>query len=244
MDVLRTFAARVKLGFPLMSDTDSRVIDVFGLRNTAAKPGALDFGVPHPGIFVVEPSGRVRAKFFEEKYQVRAMPETILANLFGGPAPRETVDETKSTPHLTLKTRLAPNPARPGNRLVVTIEAELPARMHLYAPGVKGYQPVSLVLDATPEIEVHAVKWPRSRNLHLPVIKETVPVFDRSFVATRELTILHTVRPKQLQITGAFEYQACDDKICYVPERVPLRFTVDVVPLDSERVPENLRRKP
>lgn len=242
--VLRTFAQRVKLGFPLMSDPGSRVIDEFGLRNTGAKPGAIDFGVPHPGIFVLEPNGRVRAKFFDERYQVRSMPETILASLFGGPAQKETVDEEKATPHLTLKTRLAPNPARPGNRLLLTVEVQLPPKMHVYAPGVKGYRPTSLVLDANPDLEVGDTKWPRSRNLRLPAIKETARVFDRSFVASQEITILHTVRPKKLEVRGVFEYQACDDKICYVPERVPLTFVVDVVPLDAQRVPAELQRKP
>lgn len=33
-------------------------------------------------------------------------------------------------------------------------------------------------------------------------------------------------------IGGALEYQACDDKVCYNPTRVPLSFTLAVKPLD------------
>jgi hypothetical protein len=36
-------------------------------------------------------------------------------------------------------------------------------------------------------------------------------------------------------ITGTFEYQACDDKVCFTPQSVPLSWTVAVKPLDLER---------
>ena len=49
--------------------------------------------------------------------------------------------------------------------------------------------------------------------------------------------------PGPATIAGVFRYQACDDRMCYVPRSVPLKWTFQVTPLDSERVPENLRRK-
>ena len=39
-------------------------------------------------------------------------------------------------------------------------------------------------------------------------------------------------------ITGAFEYQACDDKVCFNPARVPLSFAVSIKELDR-RPPGN-----
>jgi hypothetical protein len=33
-------------------------------------------------------------------------------------------------------------------------------------------------------------------------------------------------------INGALEYQACDDKVCYNPARVPFSFAVSVKGLD------------
>ncbi len=41
----------------------------------------------------------------------------------------------------------------------------------------------------------------------------------------------------ELKITGKLRYQACDDKICYLPETVPLEWTLKVEPLDRERAP-------
>jgi len=33
-------------------------------------------------------------------------------------------------------------------------------------------------------------------------------------------------------IAGTIEYQACDDRICYNPARIPISFTLPVTPLD------------
>lgn len=37
---------------------------------------------------------------------------------------------------------------------------------------------------------------------------------------------------QSVTITGAFEYQACDDKVCFNPTRVPISFVVSVKGLD------------
>jgi len=38
-----------------------------------------------------------------------------------------------------------------------------------------------------------------------------------------------------LTIAGTFEYQACDDKVCFSPQSVPLSWTIGVNALDRER---------
>jgi len=44
-------------------------------------------------------------------------------------------------------------------------------------------------------------------------------------------------------ISGKLEYQACDSKICYIPTSVPIRWQVQVLPLDRQRAPEDIRHK-
>ena len=39
-----------------------------------------------------------------------------------------------------------------------------------------------------------------------------------------------------LAITGTFEYQACDDKVCFAPQSIELSWAIGVKPLDRERV--------
>jgi hypothetical protein len=39
-----------------------------------------------------------------------------------------------------------------------------------------------------------------------------------------------------LTIAGTFEYQACDDKVCFSPQSLQMSWTIGVKPLDRERV--------
>jgi hypothetical protein len=47
-----------------------------------------------------------------------------------------------------------------------------------------------------------------------------------------------------VKIHGTLKYQACDDKICYLPQTVPLEWTLKLEALDRERVPEPIQHKP
>jgi peroxiredoxin Q/BCP len=63
--VLAGFAARRGIQFPLLSDPGSKTIEAYGVLNKAGK------GVPHPGTFVIDKEGVVRAKLFLEGYRTR-----------------------------------------------------------------------------------------------------------------------------------------------------------------------------
>lgn len=39
----------------------------------------------------------------------------------------------------------------------------------------------------------------------------------------------------ELTIKGVLSYQACDDKVCFTPQSVPLTWTVTLRQLDRER---------
>jgi hypothetical protein len=48
---------------------------------------------------------------------------------------------------------------------------------------------------------------------------------------------------RNLAVTGDFKYQACDDRECFVPETLPVTWSIQVQPFDKTRVPEEMRRK-
>ena len=39
----------------------------------------------------------------------------------------------------------------------------------------------------------------------------------------------------EMTIGGALAYQACDDKVCFIPQSVPLTWTIGLRALDRER---------
>lgn len=59
-EVLKKFAGRQKVTYPLLSDTESKVITAYGVLNKNA--GGRQKGIPIPTTFVIDQEGVVRAK--------------------------------------------------------------------------------------------------------------------------------------------------------------------------------------
>jgi len=58
--------------FTLLQDIDRRHVNAFGILNTTDyEPGDRAWGVPYPGIMLVDPDGVIRYKFAEEGYRIR-----------------------------------------------------------------------------------------------------------------------------------------------------------------------------
>ena len=74
--VLKRFADKRGITFPLLSDATSRVIDAYGIRNRDAPERAR--GIPYPGTFILDSKGVIRAKLFYEGYQRRHGSADIL----------------------------------------------------------------------------------------------------------------------------------------------------------------------
>lgn len=57
--------------FPMLYDEDSAHIKAMGILNLQYEPGNRAYGIPYPGIFVLDSAGVIRAKLAEEDYRVR-----------------------------------------------------------------------------------------------------------------------------------------------------------------------------
>lgn len=245
--VLKAFAAREHIGFTLLSDPDSQVIRSYGILNETVAKDSPFFGIPHPGTYVLNERGVVVAKYFDDDFKVRDTAESILLRQFGlSPAPHESL----SAKHLQISVSGGDEPVRPGQRISLAVDIQLPARMHVYAPGVIGYIPISLTLPASPAFRAEPVSFPPAKMMNLKAIHETVPVYTGQFRLVETIT-LGSVQEFQALVSGSMEmtiegelrYQACDDRKCFVPETVPVKWTVPVLPFDRTRAPEPLRRK-
>lgn len=248
-EILTDFAKRRSITIPLLADPKSEVIRAFGVLNTSVPAGHLWAGVPYPGTFIVDQHGVVKSKYFESHYADRYSAPTILYREFGsGTGTRQT---TVKNDYLELNYYSTRDTIHPGLRFTLVAEFNLPAKMHIYAPEVKGYIPIHMEIDASPYYKFIPAEYPKSEMLHLPAIQETVPVYHDKFRITQDLVAAagNALQPViaaggELRITGKLRYQACDDKICYLPEMLPLEWKLRVEPLDRDRVPEALQHKP
>jgi peroxiredoxin len=77
--VLKRFAAKSAITYPLLSDAGSKTIDAYGIRNKEA-PERVS-GIPYPGTFVIDRKGVIRAKLFLDGYKERHAIDALLQAL-------------------------------------------------------------------------------------------------------------------------------------------------------------------
>ncbi len=235
-DTLRRFTASRGITFPLVSDPGSAIIRRYGLLNDAVDPKSPTYGIPHPGTFILDRKGVVQSRFFEDAYQERFTSATILATI--GAGPRAGV-VTATTPQLAVSASISDGTAAPGERLSVVADITPARGMHVYAPGKHTYRVVRLEFDPQPWLKVQAAVYPAPEIYHFKPLDERVEVFSKPFRLRRDVTLLATPEAQKMlgamtsvTIAGALEYQACDDKVCFNPARVPVSFTVMLKGLD------------
>jgi len=206
-------------------------------------------GFARPGYFFLDANGVIREKFFEARYRERLTGNSIISKLF--PELGQEVTETVEAPHLQLALEQSDPTGVPGTRITLAAEVRLPPDVHVYAPGTQGYKPIKLVLEPIPYLEFKPVVYPPSKTLYLSAIKERVPVFEGTFRISQDVQVSTGSEfwgslgkdGKIFTITGKLEYQACDKTICYAPTSVPVKWQLQVLPLDRTRAPANMRHK-
>ena len=206
-------------------------------------------GFARPGYFFIDPSGIIREKFFEAKYRERLTGNSIISKLF--PELGQEVSDTVEAPHLQLALEQSDRVGVPGTRVTLAAEVRLPSDVHVYSPGAQGYKPVKLVIDPVAQLEFKPAVYPPSKVLYLPAIKEHVPVFEGTFRISQDVKVNSGAEfwgslgkdGKIFTITGRIEYQACDQTMCYMPTSVPVKWQLQVFPLDRVRAPEEIRHK-
>lgn len=246
-DILKFFSERHKITYPMLGDPDSKIIRAYAVLNEEAT--GMQKGFARPGYYFIDGNGVIREKFFEAKYRERLTGNSLIAKLF--PQLGQEVTDTIQSPHLQLALQQSDKIGFPGTHITLGASVRLPADMHVYAPGAQGYRPVKLVIDATPEIELKETVYPTSQTLYLPAIKERVPVFEGTFRINQDVKISSSAGfwgsigkdGLPLTITGKLEYQACDKTLCYPPTSVPVKWQVQVFPLDRTRAPLEIRHK-
>jgi peroxiredoxin len=241
--ILKNYATRKEIKFPMLADSDAKVVRAFGILNETVAKDTPFYGVPYPGTYIINERGLVKSKYFQADSRESYTSASILTHEFGVDGKEKT---TVETPHLKLSYSASDAVLTPGRRASLLVDIELKPKMHVYAPGIEGsYKPVEWVMPESKSWSVVPVVFPPSRKLRLEAIDETVPVYEGKARFVRDLLVgpVSVVKQGELTVDGTFRYQACDDRMCYNPRSIPLRWTFRIAQLDSERVPEELQRK-
>ena len=153
--------------------------------------------------------------------------------------PPATPPGTRSfeTRHLTLRIALSDRAVSPGARVSLLLDVTPKPGMHVYAPEQRDLIPISLVLDRSDEVKVHPARFPKSEKYLFPALNETQFVYSKPFRIVQDLTVLslkpvrdRAARRETLTVSGKVRYQACDDKVCFKPEEIPVSWTIELEP--------------
>jgi cytochrome c biogenesis DsbD-like protein/AhpC/TSA family protein len=235
---LANFTERRGITYPLLSDPGSRTIKAYGILNTTIPPAGQTYGIPFPGTFMLNRHGVVTARYFENAYQQRHTVSSVL--LEGGS--RGIAGTRVSNGQIDLATYTSDDVAAPGTTFALVVDIAPKARVHVYAPGAADYRVVALKVDARPPIKIAPAQFPPSEIFYFAPLNERVPVYQKPFRLVQDIWLDPSAEARPLlrgiaavTINATLEYQACDDKVCYPPESLPLSWTVKVRTLDTER---------
>jgi hypothetical protein len=238
--VLDDFSKRRGITFPLLSDAGSAVIRSYGILNTTVPAtNQQQYGIPFPGTFIIDARGVVTSRVFETAYQERDTISSVMVRLGG----RMNAPATQvKAPQLTVTTFVTDETVAPGTHFSIVIDGAPERNVHVYAPGVTGYKPIALTIDPQPGLVIRGTQFPKAEDYFFKPLNEHVPVYQKPFRVVQDLMIDASRDAEavlrdlpRLTIKGSLTYQACDDSVCFLPQTVPLTWTVNLKPLDRER---------
>jgi hypothetical protein len=196
-------------------------------------------GTPFPGTFMLDTNGRVESRYFEEFYRERNTTANVMLKLGIDLSPVAAIEG--SNHQLDFTAYPSNDSVTAGSRFSIAVKVEPKPGMHVYAPGAEKmrYRVVGLKLDPNSSVRYEPVAYPESEIYHFEPLDEHVPVYQQSFTLLQEVLVeasseaqAELAKLDALTLTGTFDYQACDDAICYNPESVPLSFTLDLTERD------------
>jgi hypothetical protein len=167
----------------------------------------------------------------------------VLGLMGGGPLQAQSppAPVRNDTMHLTVLTSISDTEAAPGKTLSLAFEVTPKKLMHVYAPGKHDYQVITVKLDPQPWLRVQPTAYPPSEIYHFKELDEKVETYGKPFKLVQDVTIVATPEAQRLlaasptvKLSGRLEYQACDDRVCYAPTRVPVSFTLTVKEFDKK----------
>jgi peroxiredoxin len=238
--VLADFSKRRGITFPLLSDVGSATIKAYGLFNTTiAATDTRSYGIPFPGTFLISPQQIVVSRQFEQAYQERITVGSMLAHMGAGiDLPVTTV----STPEAKISSFASSTAVAAGTHFSIVLDVSPNQSVHIYAPGVHGYQPISLTIEPQTGLVVRSAEYPHAEDYHFKPLNEHVSVYQHPFRIVQDVMIDPSPAGQAalkdhpaMTIKGVLNYQACDESVCFLPRSVPLTWTVALQPLDRVR---------
>jgi hypothetical protein len=158
----------------------------------------------------------MRKAFAAVALMTAAVP-AFAQGLLGKPAPQ----------HASVAPSASVASVAPGGKLTLWAEVTPFPAIHIYAAGAKDFTPVSLVVTPMAHVRTGKPVYPKADG-DAPGDLEPVPAYKQPFRIAVPVTIAGTAPRGPITISGAVNYQACDDRLCYPASSAPVTWHVAV----------------
>jgi len=228
-DILKGFAEKHGIGYPLLSDRDSAVIRRFGILNVNIAPELRAYGVPHPVNYLVAPDGIVIRKYFVPNYQHRVTASAVVLREFGA-AGEDAATATLRSGTLTVDIGLSSGKAFAGQEISFFAKFELEPGWHVYGkPLPEAYTATSVTFDDS-NIVRQSFELPEAQRMKIAALGETLPVYEGSFQGRGSLLLKFPVEAGRIVLSGKLRFQQCSATVCEAPETVPFELPLTIEP--------------
>jgi thiol:disulfide interchange protein len=121
--------------------------------------------------------------------------------------------------------------ARAGSRVRALLEVSVPEGFHLQSNAPRDPSLIATVLtfSTIPGVRVEEVVFPKATDFKLEGQDEPLAVFERQFLVGVQFSVDAGTKAGPIEAPARFRYQACNDKLCFAPVTVDVRWTLNVV---------------
>ena len=122
----------------------------------------------------------------------------------------------------------------PGSTARLAIRVRLPEGFHVNAntPRDPSLIPFVLTVQPPPGITVTEIVYPAASDLEQRGAKVPLAVYDREFAVGVTVNVADAA-PSEIDIPARLRYQACDERMCYIPATAVTGWTLRVLPPGS-----------
>lgn len=237
VDVLAGFAGKYGIEYPLLSDEGSVVIRSLGILNDGAPEHRT--GIPHPGVFVLHESGRVRDRRFYASYRERDTGAGILEHVLDIAAPAPSDWATAAGDGVQVRAWLNADEYAWGQRVWLTVELDIGEGLHVYGrPIPPGYYPLEVQVTPMERVTAGEPVYPLAESFRMEGLDEQFFVYTGSVRVDLPLTFM-LVDGGDLDVEVSVSYQACSEVDCLSPAATELHLHIAERPLIERPAPRD-----
>jgi hypothetical protein len=130
---------------------------------------------------------------------------------------------------------VVPEPLAAGSKQVIMVEMTIGGKWHVnsHTPSESYLIATEVVLTASPGV-LSSVRYPKDVEKRFSFSEKPLRVYEGTVRFDVDLD-LPAGAAGPVSIAGNLSYQACDDKQCFAPAKIPLQATIAVRPAASAR---------